>query len=110
MTLRPWLALLILFTTVTPQAHADDSDTPEEGCDLDEDSFDALFCGGEDCNDSDAGVSPHATEIPGDGLDQDCDGYDAAKVSWTGGGARCGIGASPAPLGLALLALLWRRR
>ena len=32
-----------------------------------------------DCDDGDAGVNPGATDIPDDGLDQDCDGVDATS-------------------------------
>jgi MYXO-CTERM domain-containing protein len=34
---------------------------------------------GGDCDDGDAGVHPTAEEVPGDGVDQDCDGVDAAE-------------------------------
>ncbi len=34
-----------------------------------------------DCNDEDATVHPGATDTPGDGIDQDCDGHDAAPTA-----------------------------
>jgi hypothetical protein len=82
---------------------------------------------GLDCDDGRADVNPSATELPGDGLDQDCDGADgdagadggAAGDSGGGdadeGGGKSGCSAAPsAPwsgLGaLLLLPALWRRR
>ena len=43
-----------------------------------------------DCNDSDASINPDANDVPGDGIDQDCDGVDLvlgtgdvqATLSW----------------------------
>lgn len=33
--------------------------------------------GNSDCDDSDASINPGAVDIPGDSIDQDCDGFDA---------------------------------
>jgi hypothetical protein len=46
--------------------------------DVDGDAVVGVQSGGTDCNDNDLRVHPGAYDIPGDGVDQDCDGRDAA--------------------------------
>jgi len=44
--------------------------------DDDSDTYPPESCGGDDCDDTDAAVHPGATEVCGDGVDQNCDGCD----------------------------------
>ena len=46
--------------------------------DGDGDGYDDALCGGDDCNDAASAVHPVATEICGDGIDQNCSGADLA--------------------------------
>jgi len=47
--------------------------------DVDRDGF-ARALGGGDCDDRDPDVHPGAVDLPGDGLDADCDGQDASEA------------------------------
>lgn len=49
---------------------------PDETCSMDGDGDGDGFCQ-EDCDDTNRDVHPGAEDIPGDGIDQDCDGQDA---------------------------------
>lgn len=50
--------------------------------DHDHDGYSASFGGG-DCNDKDKRVNPGAVDIPGDGIDEDCDGVDVPAPTIT---------------------------
>ncbi|NOY28474.1 MAG: hypothetical protein GXP62_21670 [Oligoflexia bacterium] len=45
--------------------------------DADGDGYISAALGGDDCDDGDATIHPGATDVPGDGVDQDCNGFDA---------------------------------
>jgi len=51
-----------------------------------------LECGIPDCNDSRSDVHPNAYEICGDGIDQDCDGFDKACPNSTACGSCASLG------------------
>ncbi|HNH49101.1 MAG TPA: MopE-related protein, partial [Myxococcota bacterium] len=58
-------------TTGTDDSTGSDDSTANN--DADADGYDSVASGGDDCDDSDASVNPGATEVAGDGKDNDCD-------------------------------------
>ena len=61
------------FPGAAPIDHATDCMTDADGDDYGDSSAVAPVIPGTDCNDAVSGINPGATEIVGDGIDQDCD-------------------------------------
>jgi hypothetical protein len=69
-------------TTETCDSLDNDCDgSIDEGFDIDGDTY--TSCGG-DCDDTDSAINPAATEVPYDGIDQDCSGADLTDVDGDG--------------------------
>lgn len=83
--------------TETCNGADDDCDSAkDEGFDKDNDGFYVCVQEGKpsDCNDNASGVNPEATEVPYDGVDQDCSGADLTDVDGDGfAGGKPGSGA-----------------
>lgn len=63
-----------------------------ENGDQDEDGRVAAKCGGDDCNDHDRTISPMAFDTPGDGIDQNCDGFDGPPTDIENTDSTCSDG------------------
>ncbi len=63
-----------------------------ESVDYDGDGYYSSESGGNDCNDNSSSIHPGATEVCGDGVDQDCSGSDLACSSTEGSGGGAGGG------------------
>ena len=72
----------------------------DEGCstcvDADGDGYDNISCGGNDCDDSNSGIYPGATETC-DGKDNDCDNYVDEDLTRA---TSCGVGACSGNIGI----------
>jgi hypothetical protein len=64
---------------VDPDERDPNDPTDDLYLDSDNDGFYDVAGGGTDCDDTDPTIFPGAPEIPDDGIDQDCDGVDAAE-------------------------------
>ena len=77
-----WCSVLAFDGEDYSDTSVETSHTVGVDCDVDDDTYDSAACtGGTDCDDSDPDINPgvtetHALGFVGDGIDQDCDGFD----------------------------------
>ncbi|RKH41112.1 putative metal-binding motif-containing protein [Corallococcus llansteffanensis] len=72
----PYQYRVALYDRYGASAYSNVKQCSTQSGDSDGDGYISTAYSGNDCNDSDASVHPGATETPGDGIDQDCDGVD----------------------------------
>ena len=68
------ITLLLFLVNIS---FAQNSNITKSCVDNDGDGYEDTSCGGTDCDDSDPNIHPGAEEIPGNGIDENCDGSDA---------------------------------
>jgi len=85
-----------------------DGEASFEACDATSTTAEVLG----DCDDANARVHPGAAEIPDDGVDQDCSGFDTTQWMTGGSGCECSSPGGPPAVGwaLVLVPVAWRRR
>lgn len=76
------LALLLIACGKDDTDDVPDTQDTDVACEVDADGDGS--CAEDDCDDANALVHPGATEIPYNGRDEDCDGYDLADVDGDG--------------------------
>ena len=68
----------------TPYNEVDDDCNPDTADDdVDRDEYRALISGGDDCDDLNALIHPDGGEVPGNGVDENCDGFDSRRTDET---------------------------
>ena len=78
------MAVTLMACYGAPQNYKPVAPPPELPCDGKPDADGDGVCPPEDCGPTDATIHPGATDIVGDGIDQDCDGADAIAPATDG--------------------------
>lgn len=77
LTLAPMAGCSVAMYGVAPtDFNQRDTDHAVGDTDEDGDGYVSTDAGGDDCDDTDMDIHPDADEIPGDGVDSNCDGED----------------------------------
>ena len=83
-------------------AAADGSTVHSEDADCDDEGEAGADAEQDDCDDTTALARPGGTELPGDGIDQDCDGADLCFADLDGDGYRSSSGGTVSSVDMAV--------